>query len=640
VNRYIKEFISKVSFPLVGNPSEERLRTSRSDKLGSHTYVLISKLLLVIFMLLFPAVANGQALGRLDTIRWEHAQRYKLYGGVELSYKNYEEEHDGTTSEQKSFSQQYVLGLSGYVWRPRLMIFSSDISFVATDQDPFSKSRGINFGFNTTIFPRTRHPLILYANRTTSSLDGYLGFANKITTTSYGVRFGYSTFRNTRITIGYGHSRYESEDNGLNNLNSFSEQDTFGISLLSEPERKFRVMSTAGDNSNADNSNSNSNNSNSNNSNNSNNRRTIRYDPIIGITWGLNYEFLKFRTDRNSFSFQDETTHRFRLFAKRDLWNFFKGYSELNLYKKEEYKSLNFILELERNTDKFRTYNSYNYSLFEYNRNQSSTHNIGTRNTYYYTRNLLFHAGLSYARYTSDFSDPSAGYNANLGVSYSKYFKNYIMQAYLNTGFNSSDRDTENNYSASYGLTINSVSKMTRFLTYNYAVSYIGSYSSTKDSTNNLSFDIYATKAFRYFALFTNAGFEYWANSTFDSQTSKGYSLRLNSGLHTRLSSFSLLTMKADYTFSHSDSLKTVSLIIQGNLSIFLLRNLDLNIDVIEQFNQDSDGYDYRKFEALTSLNYRWKKLSLHGEFNISKENDNGSIIKKRTIFLRATRVL
>jgi len=38
-----KEFISKVSFPLVGNPSEERLRTSRSDKLGSNTYALISK---------------------------------------------------------------------------------------------------------------------------------------------------------------------------------------------------------------------------------------------------------------------------------------------------------------------------------------------------------------------------------------------------------------------------------------------------------------------------------------------------------------------------------------------------------------------------------------------------------------------
>mgnify|MGYP001613253236 CR=1 FL=1 len=43
VTNITKEFISKVSFPLVGNPSEERLRTSRSDKLGSHTYVLISK---------------------------------------------------------------------------------------------------------------------------------------------------------------------------------------------------------------------------------------------------------------------------------------------------------------------------------------------------------------------------------------------------------------------------------------------------------------------------------------------------------------------------------------------------------------------------------------------------------------------
>ena len=40
--RDTKGFTNKVSFPLVGNPSEERLRTSRSDKQGYHTYVLLS----------------------------------------------------------------------------------------------------------------------------------------------------------------------------------------------------------------------------------------------------------------------------------------------------------------------------------------------------------------------------------------------------------------------------------------------------------------------------------------------------------------------------------------------------------------------------------------------------------------------
>jgi hypothetical protein len=31
-----------MSFPLVGNPSSERLRTSRSDKSRYHTYILLS----------------------------------------------------------------------------------------------------------------------------------------------------------------------------------------------------------------------------------------------------------------------------------------------------------------------------------------------------------------------------------------------------------------------------------------------------------------------------------------------------------------------------------------------------------------------------------------------------------------------
>jgi len=34
---FTNRFVREVSFPLVGNPSSERLRASRSDKSGYHT---------------------------------------------------------------------------------------------------------------------------------------------------------------------------------------------------------------------------------------------------------------------------------------------------------------------------------------------------------------------------------------------------------------------------------------------------------------------------------------------------------------------------------------------------------------------------------------------------------------------------
>jgi hypothetical protein len=59
-----KRFISKMSFPHVGNLSSERLRTSRSDRLCYDTYVLISN----------SAFLNSQLLNFL-------LDRLEFYGG-------------------------------------------------------------------------------------------------------------------------------------------------------------------------------------------------------------------------------------------------------------------------------------------------------------------------------------------------------------------------------------------------------------------------------------------------------------------------------------------------------------------------------------------------------------------------------
>ena len=106
--RVTKEFISKVSFPLVGsssatrrgeNPSEERLRTSRSDKLGSHAYVLISKSFKIIFYLIAFSLLTSCSLPRIIVLEdpltpEEHINlgvAYEKSGETDNALKEYKE---------------------------------------------------------------------------------------------------------------------------------------------------------------------------------------------------------------------------------------------------------------------------------------------------------------------------------------------------------------------------------------------------------------------------------------------------------------------------------------------------------------------------------------------------------------------
>lgn len=614
------------------------------------------RLLIIIFLFLplfIPDIARAQRASTLDVVRWEQAQRYRFYGGIELSYRNYKEELDGILRKDESiFEQRYGLGLSGYIWRPKLIIFSSDISFVINNQDPKNDYKSLNFGFNSVIFPKTRFPLILHAGRSTNTFDGYLGSERTGTTTSYGIRWGYATLRNTKLILGYSHTNSETEGGTFGD--SSITVDSFILDLISFPyvdRRKLYMMNNSGVEANsnvsgnADSNAGNSNNSGGNAGDNSGNAgnvqvsrsRVLKLDLGFQLTWGLTYEFLRYKTEDGFSSSDDEKSHRLRIFATRGLFNLFTAYTELALYKTGDVKNVNFLFDLTRQTQKYYTYNNYNFTRDDDGRNVSTRHTIRTQNTYWYSRNLVFNAGLSYNRFTPERSDSYDLFDMHTGVSYSRYFTSYVMQAYLSTGYNSSSL-TDNYYAINYGLRIESMPKITRFLTYKYSGEFSGSYSSDEESINRFELKADAMRSFRLFTLTGAASINYSISSVKGGSRSTGVSLDLTTGVYARLSRYATLNLSATYNASRSSSnISSYSLTLSESLSFVLYRNLNLSVGAI-QGETSSDGYRSRYYEIHASLDYRLRKVFLHGEYNISDQDDNGTILRKRTIYLRLSR--
>src|SRR3970040_2122173 len=91
--------------------------------------------------------------------------------GVELTYESL---HYGTSDRPHKtsiFEQRYSLDVRGRLIDPRLIVYNMGIEFVDTDQktDGGESHREVNnYKFNSIILRKSRIPLTLTANRSTS----------------------------------------------------------------------------------------------------------------------------------------------------------------------------------------------------------------------------------------------------------------------------------------------------------------------------------------------------------------------------------------------------------------------------------------------------------------------------------------
>ncbi|MDQ7787207.1 MAG: hypothetical protein RDU01_06325 [Thermodesulfovibrionales bacterium] len=149
-------------------------------------------------------------------MRAEYAQKFRLFGLVELRYTDFHVEttSSGSTISRGSttFQQYYKLGAEGYIYHPRLAVFTASIAYNDTK---FNPERGINvttkdftYDITTTFLPYRPVAFDLYARK----IDYTFNLAGDPVDTSsnlYGARLRINKRRWPATRVEYYHWDYE-----------------------------------------------------------------------------------------------------------------------------------------------------------------------------------------------------------------------------------------------------------------------------------------------------------------------------------------------------------------------------------------------------------------------------------------------
>ncbi|MBI3397718.1 MAG: hypothetical protein HY026_00510 [Deltaproteobacteria bacterium] len=162
-------------------------------------YIFFIIMLVILFI---PARARGVEVDRyaFNILRLN----------IDLSYEEYNYNSKGIKQEYSTFQQRYSLGVTGKLIDRRLLIYDAAIEFdekttdTKTTSGAFRQSAESAININkymlkTTVLPKSRIPLTLYADRSVSDTT----YSNEVTTDNYGLDWmlWFITLPTTHLTL-------------------------------------------------------------------------------------------------------------------------------------------------------------------------------------------------------------------------------------------------------------------------------------------------------------------------------------------------------------------------------------------------------------------------------------------------------
>lgn len=156
---------------------------------------------------------SGAAYGQM---RIEYPTRFRLFGVVELSYRNYYVETSSNRytfdRSTQTFRQYYKLGAEGFIYHPRLAIYSASISYNDTR---FNPERGqnvttsdIGYDIQTTFLPYRPVAFDFYARKIDYTFN-YAGDPVDTSSLLYGARLRMHKKNWPSIRLEYYHWEYD-----------------------------------------------------------------------------------------------------------------------------------------------------------------------------------------------------------------------------------------------------------------------------------------------------------------------------------------------------------------------------------------------------------------------------------------------
>ncbi|MFZ3138829.1 MAG: hypothetical protein WA126_15725 [Thermodesulfovibrionales bacterium] len=153
--------------------------------------------------------------------RTAYQKKFYLKGFIELEYQKYSLEYSnhGQNSHRETtlFSQLYKLGVNGYIYNPKLALFSANIAYKKEKSKNKelsgneSDSKNINYDLSVIFLPRRPINLNVYALKNNTKTDG-LGFADyDYSIFSYGARLVSTYKKLPMIILQYDHTEYTTE---------------------------------------------------------------------------------------------------------------------------------------------------------------------------------------------------------------------------------------------------------------------------------------------------------------------------------------------------------------------------------------------------------------------------------------------
>lgn len=167
----------------------------------------------MVLVFFFLPLLIEEAAAQMSAARYAYVKKYRITGLVELTYRDYgiESKYDSKTSKSdySTFEQRYKLGLTGYVYHPKLVSFAASVTFRKEDGD---LGAGGDYGadtfgydFSLSVLPLNPVSLNIYALRSDSTIEGWGASPFSITSNYYGARFRFTKRKYPFVVVEYSH---------------------------------------------------------------------------------------------------------------------------------------------------------------------------------------------------------------------------------------------------------------------------------------------------------------------------------------------------------------------------------------------------------------------------------------------------